>query len=234
MFDYKVKLDVFQGPLDLLLYLIKELEIDIYDIPMKVLSKQYMDYIASMKALEINVASEYLVMASELLKIKSKMLLPEPPISDEGDPRDELVGQLLEYQNYKAYAESLESLMASQSKIMTKAPQEMQEIDIASSTLNVDIQDLIHAFNKMEQRIKMKEEASFVIHRDTMSHEEASDYLNRQFNYKHQMSLHEVFETLEGRHRIVTVFIVVLEHIKNHVITIGRRDDDTIDLERPA
>lgn len=232
MFDYKVKLDVFHGPLDLLLYLIKELEIDIYDIPMKVLSKQYMDYILTMKQLEINVASEYLLMASELLKIKSKMLLPEPPISEDEDPREGLVEQLLEYQNYKEYAESLETLIATQSKIITKAPQQMQEIDIETSELNVDIIDLIDAFNKMQQRIKMNEETTFVIHRDTMSHEEATDYLDEQFDTKPQLLLHEVFGALEDRHKIVTVFMVVLEHIKNHVIKIGRQDNNTIMLER--
>lgn len=79
MTAYKVKLDVFEGPLDLLLHLIKELEIDIYDIPMKMLTEQYMEYINQMKELELNVASDYLVMASELVKIKSHMLLPEPP-----------------------------------------------------------------------------------------------------------------------------------------------------------
>ncbi|MCY1029378.1 segregation and condensation protein A, partial [Mammaliicoccus sciuri] len=104
---YEVKLDAFEGPLDLLLHLIQKYEIDIYDIPMKELTEQYLSYIHQMKILEINVASEYLVMASELLMIKSKLLLPTQP-SDidefEDDPRDDLVRQLIEYQNYKEYA----------------------------------------------------------------------------------------------------------------------------------
>lgn len=103
---YEVKLDAFNGPLDLLLHLIKEFEIDIYDIPMKALTEQYMQYIHAMNKLEINLASEYLVVASELLMIKSRMLLPEKNQSDfeEEDPRDELVEKLIEYQNFKAYA----------------------------------------------------------------------------------------------------------------------------------
>ncbi|SUM33147.1 segregation and condensation protein A [Staphylococcus gallinarum] len=97
---YEVKLDAFNGPLDLLLHLIQKFEIDIYDIPMKALTEQYMQYIHAMNSLEINVASEYLVMASELLMIKSKMLLPQPEADEslEDDPRDDLVGRLIEYQ----------------------------------------------------------------------------------------------------------------------------------------
>ena len=106
---YEVKLDAFNGPLDLLLHLIQKFEIDIYDIPMKALTEQYMQYIHAMNSLEINVASEYLVMASELLMIKSKMLLPQPEADEslEDDPRDDLVGRLIEYQNYKEYTELL-------------------------------------------------------------------------------------------------------------------------------
>lgn len=106
---YEVKLDAFNGPLDLLLHLIQKIEIDIYDIPMKELTEQYMQYIHAMNQLEINVASEYLVMASELLMIKSKMLLPQTEESDEleEDPREDLVGRLIEYQNYKEYTEIL-------------------------------------------------------------------------------------------------------------------------------
>ena len=106
---YEVKLDAFNGPLDLLLHLIQKFEIDIYDIPMKSLTEQYMQYIHAMNQLEINVASEYLVMASELLMIKSKLLLPQHDEEDdmEDDPREELVGRLIEYQNYKEYTEIL-------------------------------------------------------------------------------------------------------------------------------
>ena len=129
MKGYEVKLDAFHGPLDLLLHLIRELEIDIYDIPMSVLTEQYMNYIQKMNALEINVASEYLVMASELLRIKSKMLLPEPPLEEfDEDPREELVTQLLDYQNYKMYSEELKQLKEEAEKYLVKAPHEFDEV----------------------------------------------------------------------------------------------------------
>ncbi|NFY38587.1 segregation/condensation protein A, partial [Staphylococcus aureus] len=97
---YEVKLDAFNGPLDLLLHLIQKFEIDIYDIPMQELTEQYMQYVHAMKQLEINIASEYLVLASELLMIKSKMLLPQSTsdMDVDDDPREDLVGRLIEYQ----------------------------------------------------------------------------------------------------------------------------------------
>lgn len=233
MSEYKVRLDVFEGPLDLLLYLIKELEIDIYDIPMKVLSEQYMEYIGAMKALEINVASEYLLMASELLKIKSYMLLPEPTYIDaDEDPREMLVEQLLEYQNYKIYAEELKALMHHQHKIITKVPQQMQEIDIEHTPLHVDLLDLVEAFNKVERRIKMVEASTYVIARERMSHEEAADFLNTQFARQSKLSLDELLSTLPTRHQIVSVFVVVLEDIKNRIITLDRSPAQSILLER--
>lgn len=117
---YEVKLDAFNGPLDLLLHLIQKYEIDIYDIPMKSLTEQYMQYVHAMKQLEINVASEYLVMASELLMIKSKLLLPQHDVDDnlEEDPREDLVGRLIEYQNYKEYTQLLTEKKKSESTIL--------------------------------------------------------------------------------------------------------------------
>ena len=124
---YEVKLDAFNGPLDLLLHLIQKFEIDIYDIPMKSLTEQYMQYIHAMNQLEINVASEYLVMASELLMIKSKLLLPqtETEIELEDDPREDLVGRLIEYQNYKEYTELLNSKKAERTCYFSKHPTDL-------------------------------------------------------------------------------------------------------------
>src|SRR5690625_1100889 len=141
MRTYEVKLEVFEGPLDLLLHLIKELEIDIYDIPMATLTAQYMEYINQMKELEINVASEYLVMASELLKIKSFMLLPEPVAVEEDyeDPREQLMEQLLEYQNYKQYAEELSLLKVENDKTYIKAPHEFEEAEDGQDGLDLKL-----------------------------------------------------------------------------------------------
>ena len=108
---YAIKLDIFEGPLDLLLYLIKKNEIDIYNIPIATITEQYLQYIKMIKSLNLDLAGEYLVMASTLIHIKSKMLLPEPEEpdeEDEEDPRAELVRQLLEYQAFKEAAANLQ------------------------------------------------------------------------------------------------------------------------------
>ena len=114
--EYNVKIDAFEGPLDLLLHLINRLEIDIYDIPMAAITEQYLIYIHTMKELELDIASEYLVMAATLLAIKSKMLLPkheeelEEDFEYEEDPRDDLVEKLIEYRKYKEAAQELKHL----------------------------------------------------------------------------------------------------------------------------
>ncbi|MGO2108479.1 MAG: segregation and condensation protein A, partial [Staphylococcus equorum] len=128
---YEVKLDAFNGPLDLLLHLIQKIEIDIYDIPMKSLTEQYMQYIHAMNQLEINVASEYLVMASELLMIKSKMLLPQSEEVDEleEDPREDLVGRLIEYQNYKEYTEILNEKKSERAFYFSKHPTDLTHLE---------------------------------------------------------------------------------------------------------
>lgn len=107
--DYAIKLDIFEGPLDLLLYLIKKNEIDIYNIPVALITEQYLQYLKMIKSLNLDLAGEYLVMASTLIHIKSKMLLPEPeePEEEEEDPRAELVRQLIEYKTFKEAAAGL-------------------------------------------------------------------------------------------------------------------------------
>ena len=108
--SYKLKLDMFEGPLDLLLYLIKKNQIDIYDIPISEITEQYMEYIEMMKMLNLDIVGDFLVMAATLMHIKSKMLLPPDPSDvpqEEEDPRDELVRRLLEYKKFKEIAEEL-------------------------------------------------------------------------------------------------------------------------------
>jgi len=133
MQEIKIKLDVFEGPLDLLLHLIRSLEIDIYDIPIADVTEQYMNYIHAMKTLELEVAGEYLVMAATLMAIKSQMLLPKQELEEdyddeyEEDPRDALVAQLLEYRKYKYAADRLSEKAEERSQYYTKDPMDMDE-----------------------------------------------------------------------------------------------------------
>src|SRR5690606_4106514 len=150
--QYNVKIDAFEGPLDLLLHLINRLEIDIYDIPVAEITEQYLFYIHTMKELQLDIASEYLVMAATLLAIKSKMLLPkhedeqledEIGMEMEEDPRDELVERLVEYRKYKEAAEDLKELEQERGLMFTKPPSDLtdfaKEIQPEKTELNVSL-----------------------------------------------------------------------------------------------
>ncbi len=161
---YKVKLEVFEGPLDLLLYLIKKEEIDIYDIPIARITEQYLGYLGLMQLLDLRLAGEFLVMASTLMQIKSKMLLPleerEPEEEEELDPRAELVRRLLEYKKFKEAATCLEDLETQRFKTFRRrvmsatfgAPEAEEE-----SYFEANLFDLISAFSKILKTIPKKE-----------------------------------------------------------------------------
>lgn len=128
--SYHIRIDGFEGPLDLLLHLIKQYEIDIYDIPVAQITTQYMEYIDTMQKLDLNIASEYLVMAATLLAIKSEMLLPNQDIDEddnyeEGDPREELITRLIEYRRYKEAAEQLKEIEGEEKESFTRSPEKI-------------------------------------------------------------------------------------------------------------
>lgn len=154
--DYKVKLDVFEGPLDLLLYLIKKDEIDIYDIPIERITRQYLEYLDAFKILDLNVAGDFVVMAANLIYIKSRSLLPkdqQPPdeAAEEEDPRWELVRQLIEYKKFKDAAEHLHHRELEREGLFARmgAADAMPERPLAE----VSIFDLINAFNTALKRL---------------------------------------------------------------------------------
>ncbi|WP_088007926.1 segregation/condensation protein A, partial [Indiicoccus explosivorum] len=178
--SYEVKVEAFEGPLDLLLHLIHRLEIDIYDIPVAQITAQYMEHIHAMQVLELDEASEYLVMAATLLAIKSKMLLPvqeadeeEEDFLYEQDPREELVARLLEYRKFKEASLTLRELEKGRAAIFTKAPMDLslfgppeteQQIE-----LDVNVYDMLGAFQKMMRRKQVKAPLSTRIARQEVS-----------------------------------------------------------------
>lgn len=157
-----LKLDVFEGPLDLLLHLIQQLEIDIYDIPIADVTGQYLNFIHAMKTLELEVAGEYLVMAATLMSIKSQMLLPKPElefdyVDDEGeDPRDALVQQLLEYRKYKYAASVLSEKEQERSLFYTKAPMDLSEYEEEIPPLPKNQLNTIDLFLALHDVLKRK------------------------------------------------------------------------------
>lgn len=166
--SYKVRLDVFEGPLDLLLHLINRLEIDIYDIPMAELTEQYIEHLHAMRVLQLDELSEYLVLAATLIEIKSKMLLPvhedegfgdELDFEMEDDPREELVARLIEYRKYKEAAASLKESAEERAEYFTKMPGDLAQFgDVVAvgQEENLNVFDLIGAFQKMLDRNRLK------------------------------------------------------------------------------
>ncbi|MDO5374747.1 segregation and condensation protein A [Staphylococcus rostri] len=220
---YEVKLDAFNGPLDLLLHLIQQFEIDIYDIPMKALTEQYMQYVHAMKQLEINVASEYLVMASELLMIKSKLLLPDHNADDviEEDPREELVGKLIEYQNYKAYADMLNDNREARSHYYTKTPSDLSKYELTERMpegTHIDLTELIVAYQKMKQRIALKKPKSVEIKKETFTIQQSTERIYHQLDTRQSITFFDLFTFNESLEHVVTYFLALLEMAKTGTI----------------
>src|SRR5881275_188158 len=162
--DYKVKLEVFEGPLDLLLYLIKQDEINIYDISLERITRQYLEYLQAFKELNIELAGEFIVMAANLIYLKSRSLLPidqQPPEeeAEEEDPRWDLIRQLIEYKKFKDAASELHHRELLQEGLIARAP-ERPEFEDPGTLLKseVGIFDLISAFQKVLKKIELKRE----------------------------------------------------------------------------
>jgi segregation and condensation protein A len=230
---YQVKIDTFEGPLDLLLHLINRLEIDIYDIPMSEITDQYLNYIKTMKELHLDVASEYLVMAATLLAIKSKMLLPkheeiivedDMDMNYEEDPRDELVERLIEYRKYKEAAEDLKSLEEERNLMFSKPPSDLSElskdIQVERVELNVTIYDMLGALQKMMRRKKLQKPLATKIARQEISIEKRMEEILVELkSFKGRKSFYELFPIPQKEH-IVVSFLAILELMKRQEIHI--------------
>lgn len=231
--EYKVKIDAFEGPLDLLLHLINRLEIDIYDIPVADITEQYLMYIHTMKELELDIASEYLVMAATLLAIKSKMFLPkheEEPFGDnfemdmEEDPRDELVEKLIEYKKYKEAAKELKELETERGLMFTKAPSDLskyaKEENSEKLNLNVTIYDMISAIQKLLRRKKLQKPLATKISRQEISIEKRmAEIMEELHHFKGRKSFFDLFPVPE-KEQIVVTFLAILELIKRNEINV--------------
>jgi len=219
---YEVKLTQFEGPLDLLLHLIKQYEIDIYDIPMAEITKQYMQYIHTMQQLELNIASEYLVMASTLVAIKSQMLLPKPEIDDdqadyEEDPRDELMQRLLEYRKFKNAAVQLKEKEVEANHTYTRPPAAFSDLLSEKPPVirgDLTIYDMLGALDRMMERKKWNQPLDTKIQRSEISIEERmEDILQLIKNAGEGIVFDSVFPEPSRTH-IVVSFLAILELMK--------------------
>ncbi|OPY87143.1 MAG: Segregation and condensation protein A [Smithella sp. PtaU1.Bin162] len=222
--DYAIKLDIFEGPLDLLLYLIKKNEIDIYNIPIALVTEQYLQYLKIIKSLNLDLAGEYLVMASTLIHIKSRMLLPVPdePSDEETeeDPRAELVRQLLEHQAFKEAATALEMRPLLERDVFTRAAQISDKAENLSDNdddlIEVNIFELIEAFHRLVSRIDKKELMEIDLEKLSIT-DIINDIMERLSRDKN-ITFEELLGEKRDRRRIVYTFLAILELIKMRMI----------------
>jgi segregation and condensation protein A len=217
--DYKVKLEVFEGPLDLLLYLIKKEEVDIYDIPIERITNQYMEYLGLMQMLNLEVAGEFLVMAATLMYIKSRMLLPaDQQVTDseaeEGeDPRWELIRQLVEYKKFKDAALQLGQREEEQSKIFARRGDVGIEVDVEVPLAEVGIFDLIGAFNEVLKRVTARSDFHEILE-EKFSVSDKIEEILYTLRDRAEMIFSELFERANSRAEIVVTFLALLELIR--------------------
>jgi segregation and condensation protein A len=214
---YHVKLEAYEGPLDLLLYLIKKDEVDIWDIPTAQITEEYLEYINMMKLLDLDVIGEFLVMASTLMKIKSRMLLPqEEGIEEEiEDPRSELVEQLLEYEMYKERAKSLAGKEEAQSKLFTRPS---VEIPSSQPTFEASLFDLLAAFRNV-----LKEKAPEIVREIEpfkFTLEEKVEEILKRLEKKDKISFSLLFKECLSKGELIVTFLALLELIKQKRVRI--------------
>jgi segregation and condensation protein A len=218
MQEYKVKLEVFEGPLDLLLFLIKRDEIDIYDIPIEHITKQYLEFMELFKMLDLDVAGEFVVMAANLIYIKSRSLLPasaQPPEeeADEEDPRWELVRQLLEYKKFKEAAAHLHDRETAREGVFLRvapAPDGVAERPLGE----VSVFDLINAFNKVLKRIDQRKEDLREIFEENFTVADKIDLILKMTASGSPLKFAGLFSGAASRAEVVITFLALLELIR--------------------
>lgn len=212
---YQVRLDSFEGPLDLLLYLIRKSNIDIYDIPIAEITAQYLDYIDIMEKLNLDVAGEFLVMSSTLIYIKSEMLLPRPEVEgvEEEDPRDELVRKLLEYEKIKEVSKALREKETVQREVFTRNRIAFTEED---HIVDASLFDLLDAFKKM---ISRAEESFKEVIQEEIKVEDRIKYILDVLEEREWVEFSALFAKLNmSRQLIIVSFIALLELIKQNKV----------------
>lgn len=243
--EMNVKLQVFEGPLDLLLHLLDRNKVNIYDIPIVEITNQYMEYIAEMKRQDLNILSEFLVMAATLIDIKSRMLLPASgeDEEEEEDPRNELVMQLLEYKMYKCMANELKDLQMDAARVMYKAPTIPEEVLAYEEPLDMEelVSDVTLAkLNEIFKNI-MKKQVDKIdpvrskfgkIQKEEVSLEEKMEYLESYATLHKHFSFRNLLEASSSKVEIIVTFLAILELMKVGKISISQENlFDDIQIE---
>ena len=219
---YVVTIDNFDGPLDLLLHLIKEQDIDIYDIKIEDITKQYLDYIKHMKELNLEIASEYLVMASELIEMKSKMLLPKKREKEEDDyeedPRELLIERLLAYKRYKEVTSEFKDLELTRKLVFTREPDNLNRyVKEDENSEELGVADLIDAFNNLLKRKELDRPIATKITKKELSVADKVNKIKNILRNKKRINFEEIFE-VSTKEEVIISFLSVLEMVKKDEI----------------
>ena len=220
--DLKILLGEFEGPLDLLLHLIRQEQVSIYDIPVARITDEYLRYLRVMQEMDIAVAGDFLVMAATLIELKTRMLLPRDPLADqeeEEDLRTDLVNQLLEYQKYKAAAQMLWSRATVERAVFKRAE---LETDKNNPEVSVGLFDLLKVFQDILAR--HKEEVMLEIERDEISMAEMLERLRNMVMSASELNLRLFFERAKSRRELVLAFLSVLELVRTTEIKLFQRE----------
>lgn len=225
MADYEIKLDVFEGPLALLMHLLEKNKVDIYDIPIAEITEQYLEHLRTLEQFNIEVASEFLVMAATLLQIKSRMLLPKPSVaaadsedSDEGDPRQELVERLLAYQQYKQAAVVFDELLHLRQQYYTRPAQVFDKQLALPKDLKLD--DLLMAFAAVYESLIVD---YAVVEREDISIQDKMYDILRLLQGNKQLEFTQVMVRSHSRTEVVAAFLAVLELMRLRRIRVEQR-----------
>lgn len=219
--EYKVQLEVFEGPLDLLWYLIRKDEIDIYAISLERITQQYLEYLNDCQTLDVDLASDFMVMAANLIFWKSQTLLPEEVEAENSpeedvDPRLDLIRQLLEYKKFKDAAQFLQLQQAGGS-LIPRQIEALKPRSDAKTFAQVSVYDLVQAFQKVLYRFEDKHLVREIID-DRFTVESMMEQLLQRLPMHEEVALHEIFATASGRMECVVIFLAMLELMKMHYL----------------
>ncbi len=228
--EFRAELDVFTGPLDLLLHLIKRDEVDILEIPISRITDSYLTALNALRMFDINIAAEFLVMAATLMDIKSRTLLPNPIEEDEeDDPKDQLIHQLLQYKKYKLLAKKLKHRADKQAltfpRIPPPAESEPEEVEADTMLDDIDIWDLVSAYAEIIREIEMSGPRHIIYDEIPVAQymEEVLEQVNRERGEKDFLSF---FRHDRSRPRVIGVFLALLELLKNGEVQLIQKEDD--------
>lgn len=234
---YQIKLDIFEGPLDLLLHLIKKSEVDIYDIPISIITEQYLEYIEMMKEMNLDVAGEFLIMAATLVHIKSKMLLPvdeeaEETEEDGADPREELIRRLLEYQRYKEAAKELgERPLLGRDVFKRGCDEPLDELEDGAGFMSVSVFELMEVLKGILARAPKERRIELTSERFKIA--DKINYVMEIVGRDKSATFTSLFPDEATRGEIVVTFLAILELAKLLMIRIHQTEDGVIRVYQP-